>query len=75
MRYLRWLVVSQVTPWLLRGLLLLEAGIEPSLLRDQHSAHNRFFYFRANVAQFVEELGWELPRTSEDSGPTQTVDN
>ena len=28
-RYLRWLVVAYVTPWLLRGLLLLHAGIEP----------------------------------------------
>jgi hypothetical protein len=74
-RYLRWLVVSQVTPWLLRGLLLLEAGVEPSLLHDQHLAHNRFFYFRANVAQFVEGLGWELPETSRDIGPGQTFDN
>ena len=28
-RYLRWLVVANITPWLLRGLLLLEAGIDP----------------------------------------------
>jgi hypothetical protein len=32
-RLTRWLVVTQVTPWLSRGLLLLEAGIEPSSLR------------------------------------------
>jgi hypothetical protein len=61
LRYLRWMVVAQVTPWLLRGLLLLAAGIEPGVLREGHSKNNRFFHFRANVAQFVSELGWELP--------------
>lgn len=63
-RYLRWLVVSYVTPWLLRSLLLLDIGIEPALLRDQLSANSRFFYFRANVAQFVAELGWGLTPSS-----------
>lgn len=60
-RHLRWLVVASVTPWLLRGLLLLEAGIDPSVLHDRHLAYRQFLYFRANVAQFVSELGWELP--------------
>lgn len=60
-RYLRWLVVDQITPWLLRGLLLLEAGIDPTVLHDGALAHSRFFYSCANVAQFVQELGWELP--------------
>lgn len=63
-RYLRWLVVANVTPWLLRGLLLLEAGIDPSVLHDRHLAYGRFLSFRANVAQFVRELGWELPPSS-----------
>jgi hypothetical protein len=58
-RYLRWLVVANITPWLLRGLLLLEAGIDPSVLHDRHLAYGRFLSFRANVAQFVRELGWE----------------
>jgi hypothetical protein len=39
---------------------LLEAGIDPALLHDRHLANSRFFYFRANVAQFVSELGWEI---------------
>ena len=60
-RLLRWLVVTQVTPWLLRGLLLLEAGIEPSPLHRGCMGNSRFLSFRANVAQFVSELGWELP--------------
>ncbi len=60
-RHLRWLVVSYITPWLLRSLLLLQVGIEPALLRDRLSGNSRFFYFRSNVAQFVSELGWELP--------------
>lgn len=63
-RYLRWLVVATITPWLLRGLLLLEAGIDPSALHDRHLAYGRFLSFRANVAQFVRELGWELPSSS-----------
>jgi hypothetical protein len=63
-RYLRWLVVANITPWLLRGLLLLEAGIDPSVLHDRHLAYGRFLSFRANVAQFVRELGWELPSSS-----------
>jgi hypothetical protein len=57
-RYLRWLVVASVTPWLLRGLLLLVAGVDPSVLHDRHLAYGRFLFFRANVAQFVDELGW-----------------
>ena len=63
-RNLRWSVVANITPWLLRGLLLLEAGIDPSVLHDRYLAYGRFLYFRANVAQFVRELGWELPSSS-----------
>jgi hypothetical protein len=44
-RYLRWLVVTQVTPWLLRGLLLLATDIEPGVLREGHSENSRFFHF------------------------------
>jgi hypothetical protein len=60
-RYLRWSIVANIAPWLLRSLLLLEAGIDPSVLHDRHLAYSRFLSFRANVAQFVNELGWELP--------------
>ncbi len=56
-RYLRWSVVANVTPWILRGLLLLEAGIDPGVLHDRHLAYGRFLSFRANVAQIVRELG------------------
>ena len=63
-RNLRWLVVANITPWLLRGLLLLEAGIDPSVLHDRYLAYDRFLHFRADVAQFVGELGWELPLSS-----------
>jgi hypothetical protein len=55
-RYLRWSVVASVTPWILRGLLLLEAGIDPSVLHDRHLAYGQFLSFRANVAQFIREL-------------------
>jgi hypothetical protein len=63
-RQLRWLVVTQITPWLLRGLLLLEAGIDASVLHFRHLGSSRYLSSCANVAQFVSELGWELPPTT-----------
>ncbi|WP_198967277.1 HEPN domain-containing protein [Mycobacterium shottsii] len=60
-RQLRWLVVTHITPWLLRALLLLEAGILPGVLHLGHQRSNRYPSTCANVAQFVSELGWELP--------------
>jgi hypothetical protein len=63
-RQLRWLVVTELTPWLLRGLLLLEAGIEPSVLHLHRQGSSRYPSACANVAQFVSELGWQLPPTT-----------
>jgi hypothetical protein len=63
-RQLRWLVVTQLTPWLLRGLLLLGAGINPSVIHFQHQGSSRYLSSCANVAQFVSELGWEMPPTT-----------
>lgn len=63
-RQLRWLVVTEITPWLLRGLLLLEAGIDPSVLHFHHQGSSRYPSSCANVAQFVSELGWQLPPTT-----------
>jgi len=60
-RYRRWSVVVNVTLWLLRGLLLLHAGIEPHVLRDGYLANGCFAFFRANTARHVRELGWKLP--------------
>jgi hypothetical protein len=60
-RYRRWLVAARVTPWLLRGLLLLHAGIEPQALRNGYLQYELFAFYRANTAQLVRELGWELP--------------
>jgi hypothetical protein len=66
-RVLRWLVVARITPWLLRVLLLLRAGIEPQVVRKGCLACGRFGLFRANTAQLVSELGWEL--LSADTAP------
>lgn len=60
-RYRRYLVITTMTPWLLRGLLLLRAGIEPDALHDGYISHQRFEFARANVTQFVAELGWQQP--------------
>lgn len=61
--YLRWLIVVTATPWLLRALLLLHASIPPNVIREGFLESNRFAHVRANIAQFVRELGWELPST------------
>lgn len=60
-RYLRWLIVVTATPWLLRALLLLQAGVPPEVVREGFLESNRFEHVRANVAQLVRELGWEFP--------------
>lgn len=59
--YLRWLIIVTTTPWLLRSLLLLHAGIPPGVVREGFLESDRFAHARANIAQFVWELGWELP--------------
>jgi hypothetical protein len=59
--YARWMVVTTITPWLLRALLLKHAGIEPDALHDGYMAHESFLFSKANVADFVSELGWQLP--------------
>jgi hypothetical protein len=60
-RIRRWIVVSQIAPWLLRALLLLEIGVEPTLLRMRYLEFQRFAFHRINVEQRVIELGWNLP--------------
>jgi hypothetical protein len=60
-RYLRWLIVTHTTPWLLRGLLLLEAGVEPGVLNFHHRGNSRYLSACANVTQFAKELGLPPP--------------
>ena len=57
----RWIVISRVTPWLLRALLLLEVGVEPQLLRQKYLENENFAFDRVNVELRVRELGWESP--------------
>lgn len=59
--YLRWLIVVTATPWLLRALLLLHASVPPDVIREGFLESSRFEHVRANIAQFVRELGWEFP--------------
>jgi hypothetical protein len=56
----RWAVISWVTPWLLRLLLLLHAGIEPDALHEACLESDRFGFVRANVAAIARDLGWLL---------------
>lgn len=60
-RVLEWLVVAETTSWILRCLLLLRAGFDPETLRKRLFHFQRFGFFRANTAQHVRELDWELP--------------
>lgn len=62
----RWAVVSLVTPWLLRLLLLFRAGIEPHALHTACLGSVRFGFTRANVAAIARDLGW-LPATDTDT--------
>jgi hypothetical protein len=55
------MVISQVTPWLLRALLLCRVGVEPGVLREKYLENERFAFYRANVGKVVKELGWEFP--------------
>lgn len=60
-RALEWNVVSEAIAWLLRALLLQRVGIDPAVLRQRFLDFQRFGFFRANTAQHVSELGWDLP--------------
>lgn len=59
-----WIVISYATPWLLRLLLLLQAGVEPDVLHRACLEDQRFGFYRANVADVARDLGW-LPRSTE----------
>jgi hypothetical protein len=54
----RWVAISYVTPWLLRLLLLLYAGIEPDVLHSACLDCDRFGFVRANVALLARDLRW-----------------
>jgi hypothetical protein len=54
----RWVVISFVTPWLLRLLLLFHAGIGPDELHRACLSSGRFGFVRANVATLARDLGW-----------------
>nr|WP_142282850.1 HEPN domain-containing protein [Mycobacterium aquaticum] len=69
-RVLRWAIVAEVAPWLLRVFLLLHAGIDPVVLRAGLLEHERFDVHRANVAQMVADLGWPPPRPAQDKPDT-----
>lgn len=69
----RWAVISWVTPWLLRLLLLLHAGIEPDTLHEACLQSDRFGLVRANVAAIARDLGW-LPAADNASDATDPLD-
>lgn len=60
-RHLRWSVVASATPWVLRGLLLLQAGIDPGVLRERHLAYRHFADFRVTAAHLIDELEGNQP--------------
>jgi hypothetical protein len=60
-RYDRWMVLSMVTPWLLRARLLLEAGFDPQVLREKYLVDETFALHRAQLEVLVKKLGWDKP--------------
>jgi hypothetical protein len=60
-RYDRWMVLSMVTPWLLRARLLLEAGFDPQVLREKYLLDETFTLHRAQSEVLVKKLGWDKP--------------
>jgi hypothetical protein len=66
-RYDRWMVLSMVTPWLLRTRLLLEVGVDPQVLREKYLVNETFTLHLAQSEIRVKKLGWDKPRaTSKD---------
>jgi hypothetical protein len=55
----RWVVVSRVTPWLLRALLLLNVGIDPSMLRQKYLENQSFALHQVQSEIRVRRLGWD----------------
>lgn len=51
-----WLIAAKATPWLLRFLLLLRAGIEPTVLRKRALNHQRFEFVLANITRAADDL-------------------
>ena len=60
-RVRRWIVISRITPWLLRALLLLEIGVDAEVLRKKYLENEYFAFDRVNAELRVRELGWDLP--------------
>nr|MDT0522279.1 hypothetical protein [Streptomyces sp. DSM 41633] len=52
-RFDRWAVISRVTPWLLRALILLEIGVDPATLRESCLNKQYFAMFRENAERRV----------------------
>jgi hypothetical protein len=57
--YDRWMVLTIVTPWLLRVRLLLEAGISPEVLREKYLENEAFTLHREQAEILVKNLGWD----------------
>lgn len=56
------MVLSIITPWLLRARLLLAAGIEPQVLREKYLENETFTLHREQAEIRVRKLGWDQPR-------------
>ncbi|MEV4127879.1 HEPN domain-containing protein [Nocardia sp. NPDC049707] len=59
-RVLRWATLSRAVPWVLRIVLLTEAGIPAAEIRESVLMSSRFKFHRANSRQMARELGWDF---------------
>lgn len=64
----QWTVVSSITPWLLRALLLLKVGVAPQVLREKYLENENFAFYRVNTEIRVRELGWDQPSSNKSPG-------
>ncbi|WAJ47960.1 hypothetical protein OK015_28835 (plasmid) [Mycobacterium sp. Aquia_216] len=60
-RHERWMVLFIITPWLLRARLLLEAGIDPAVLREKYLENETFTLHREQAEIRVRKLRWDQP--------------
>ena len=71
-RYERWMVLSIITPRLLRARLLLEAGIEPHVVRENYLENETFTLHREQAEIRVKKLGWDKPPGPKSKSRTWT---
>ncbi|MGY2025780.1 HEPN domain-containing protein [Nocardia gipuzkoensis] len=59
-RLMRWVTISQALPWVLRVVLLREAGLPNDVIRAGFLTSNPFGFHRANMRSLAREARWPI---------------